>query len=368
MADPRVVNLAHLLVNYCVEVQPGQRVVIQGNHIALPLIRETYRAVLRAGGHPLNWILDEDAGEIMLKEGNDEQLSHLPEPTRLVAEQYDARIGISAPVNTRFLSGVDPKRQALQRRASQPILETFMRRTAEGNFRWVATQFPTFGSAQDAEMSLGDYEGFVYSAMKVDQADPVAEWQKMAARQQRIADWLNKKKKLVAKGANIDLSLTIQGRTFINDDGKFNMPGGEIFTGPVEESVNGWVRFSYPAIFGGREVDGVELFFEQGKIVKATATKGEEYLQSVLNTDRGARYLGEWAIGTNDGIQRFSRNILFDEKIGGTIHMAVGMSYPETGGKNESAVHWDMICDLRDGGEISADGDVFYRGGKFLIK
>jgi aminopeptidase len=367
MADPRIAKLANLLVNYCVELQPGQTVAIQSNHIALPLIRETYRAALKAGAQPWNAMADEEIAEILLKEGNDAQLEYLPELTRIITEQYDARISIAAPINTRYLSGVNPERQALQRRALQPVMQTIMRRTAEGSFRWVITQFPTLAAAQDAEMSLSDYEDFVFNAMRVNEDDPVQAWRTQAARQQQIADWLQDKKQLVAKGANIDMSMSIEGRTFINDDGKFNMPGGEIFTGPVEDSVNGWVRFSYPAIFGGREVDGVELYFEQGKIVKATAKKGEEYLESVLNTDAGARFLGEWAIGTNTGIQKFSRNILFDEKIGGTVHMAVGMSYPETGGKNYSAVHWDMICDMRDGGEISADGEVFYRGGNFLL-
>jgi aminopeptidase len=367
MADSRIENMARLLVQYCVELQPGQTVALQGTALALPLLREVYREALRAGAHPMLEIQDEEIEEILLKEGNDAQLTFIQEPERYRAEKFDARIYAISPVNSRYLSGVNREKQALRRRAYTPLREAFFQRTAAGTFRWVTTAFPTPAAAQDADMSLRDYENFVYGAMKLDSADPVAEWLELYKRQQKICDWLGDKKTLTVKGANVDMTLSIAGRTFINDEGKFNMPGGEIFTGPVEDSVNGWVRFSYPAIYGGNEVNEVELTFEQGKVVKATATKGEEYLQAVLETDTGARYLGEWAIGTNDAIQRFSRNMLFDEKIGGTIHMAIGASYPESGGVNQSAVHWDMLCDMRDGGEIAADGEVFYRGGTFLI-
>ncbi len=247
-------------------------------------------------------------------------------------------------------------------------MATIMRRTAEGEMRWTLTQFPTHAAAQDADMSLSQYTDFVFKALHLDQEDSVSVWKEKSTRQQRLVDWLKGKDKLTIKGENIDLSLSIAGRTFINDDGHYNMPGGEIFTGPVEDSVNGWVRFTYPAIYGGREVSDVELFFEEGRITKATAKKNEEYLLSVLDTDAGARYLGEWAIGTNYGIDRFTRNILFDEKIGGTLHMAVGAGYPETGSVNKSGVHWDMICDLRDGAQIHVDGEKFYEAGNFLVE
>jgi len=242
-----------------------------------------------------------------------------------------------------------------------------MERQATGELRWTLTQYPTHASAQDAEMSLSEYEDFVYTACMVHLDDPVAYWKEKAAEQQRLVDWLKGHDKVEVKGENIDLTLSIKDRVFINADGKKNMPDGEIFTGPVEDSVNGWVRFTYPAIYNSREVDGVELYFENGKVVKATAEKGEDFLNSVLDTDEGARYLGEFAIGTNTGIQKFTRNILFDEKIGGTVHMAVGAGYPDTGSKNESAVHWDMICDMRSGGEIIVDGELFYKDGEFQV-
>nr|MBN1228167.1 aminopeptidase [Anaerolineae bacterium] len=219
----------------------------------------------------------------------------------------------------------------------------------------------------DAEMSLSEYEDFIYGAAMVHLDDPVAYWKQKSAEQQRLIDWLKGKDRVEVKGENVDLTLSIKDRIFINADGKRNFPDGEIYTGPVEDSVNGWVRYTYPAIYNSREVEGVELTFKEGKVEKATATKGEDYLNSVLDTDEGSRYLGEFAIGTSEGIQQFTRNILFDEKIGGTFHMAVGAGYPNTGSKNKSAVHWDMICDMRSDGEIIVDGELFYKDGTFNV-
>jgi len=216
-------------------------------------------------------------------------------------------------------------------------------------------------------MSLNAYTDFVYQATFADQPDPVARWQEVHQTQQRLVDWLSGKQQVTVKGPHVDLSLSIAGRTFINSDGKKNMPSGEIFTGPVEDSANGWVHFTYPAIRGGREVEGVRLEFTDGKVVGATAEKNEDYLISQLDIDEGARYLGEFAIGTNYGIDRFTKSILFDEKIGGTFHIAVGAGYPETGSLNKSSLHWDFICDMRTESEIRVDGELFYQNGRFLL-
>lgn len=367
MIDPRVDRLAHLLVDYCLAVRPGDKIAILSPPAGLPLLKATYREVLRAGGHPYVELHDEELQEILLREGNDEQLQHIPVPTRLVIEEFDGRIGIRAAANTRALSGVDPSRQQLAQGAQGDLRRTFLRRSAAGELRWVGTLYPTAAHAQDADMSLSDFEAFVYRACFVDRDDPAAEWRRMSAAQQGLVDWLAGKQRVEVRGPNAELTLSIAGRTFINSDGRHNMPSGEIFTGPVEESANGWVRFTYPAIQGGREVEGVELTFENGRVVNATAGKNEAYLRTVLDTDAGSRYLGEFAIGTNRGIDRFTKSILFDEKIGGTIHLAVGSGYPETGSRNESAVHWDMICDMRDGGEIWVDGELFYRSGEFVV-
>ena len=367
MPDPRVAQLARVLVNYCVAVQPGQLVSIQGLPAAQPLLKEAYREVLRAGGHPYLLASIDGLEELFYSEASDEQLEHVSKVSEMIANEFDARIVVLSSSNTRNLSKLDPGRQQIWARAHTDIMETTMRRSAAKEMNWVGTMFPTPAYAQDAEMSLEDFEDFVYATTYADTEDPVAEWMVFHEMQQRLVDWLDGKRQVEVKGPHVELSLSIEGRMFENADGRKTMPSGEIFTGPVEDSVNGRVQFSYPAVIQGREIDGVELHFEQGKVVKATADKNEEFLVSVLDADEGARYLGEFAIGTNTKIDRFIKNILFDEKIGGTIHMALGAGYPETGSVNKSAVHMDMICDMREGGQIHVDGELFYDSGDFKI-
>jgi aminopeptidase len=367
MADPRVEKLATVLVRYSTNVQPGDKVSLRGMPEAAPLLLAIYQEVLKAGGHPLVVVDLPGAQEAFFRLASDEQLSFISPVEELIVEQFDALININSDHNTRELSSIDPARQRLRKHATLPLFKTYMRRGAARELKWCRTQYPAAAYAQEADMSLRDYEDFVYAACFCDQEDPVGCWQEMHARQQRLVDWLVGKREVRVVGPNADLTLSVEGRTFVNSDGHINMPSGEIFTGPVEDSAEGWVRFTYPAITGGREVEGIELWFEQGRVVKATAKKNEEYLTQMLDSDPGARRLGEFAIGTNDGIQRFTKNILFDEKIGGSFHMAVGAGYPDTGSKNESAIHWDMICDLRDGGEIYVDGELFYREGEFAV-
>jgi aminopeptidase len=366
--DPRVDKMADVLVNYSTEVRPGQLVQIRVlDPIAQPLALAIYRHVLEAGGNAVITMAPSGADYIFLKHASNEQINWLSPTNMWLIENIDVLISISAPVNTKALSNIDSQRVSQLRRTNQPWLNTYMQRASAGSLHWVTTQYPTQAAAQDAEMSLTEYEDFVYGACMVTEADPVGHWKSIHDEQQRLVDWLKGKERVEVSGENIDLSLSIKDRTFINASGLRNFPDGEIFTGPVEDSVNGWVKFTYPAIYQGREVEGVELRFENGKIVNATATKGEDYLNSILNTDEGARYLGEFAIGTNRGIQKFTRNILFDEKIAGTVHMAVGKGYPDTGSKNDSAHHWDMICDMRSGGEIRVDGALFYQNGEFNV-
>jgi aminopeptidase len=367
MPDPNVEKLAAILVNYSTEVKLGDWVLVRGHIAAMPLIEETLRQVVRAGGNPTLILESDELSEIVLAEANPEQLSWVSPLDEVMAEKVDVRIGIHAASNTRSLTSIDSKRQQLFQSARRKFARRYMERSAAGEHRWVLTNYPCPAFAQEADMSLADYERFVYAATFADQPDPVAAWQAVHDTQQRLVDWLRGKEHVVVRGPHIDLTLSIAGRTFINSDGKRNMPSGEIFTGPVEESVNGWIRFTYPAIRGGREVEGVELGFEDGKVVRASAAKNEEYLISQLDSDSGARYLGEFAIGTNYQIQRFTKSILYDEKIGGTLHVAVGSGYPETGSRNQSAVHWDFICDMRQESEILVDGELFYRNGQFVI-
>jgi aminopeptidase len=367
MADLRIEKLAQTLIDYSVAVRNGDRVFINGSVLAEPLLKEIYTRVLQAGGHPLMMVSLPDTEEIFFCYASEEQIKHVPKPLELVMDTYDVRISVIAESNTRALSNVEPSKIVLRERAQAELMRAFMRRSAAKELRWTVAPFPTNAFAQDAEMSLREYEDFVYSACLPDMDNPVGYWQQFSARQEKIVGWLKGKTDLHIRGPETDLRLSIAGRSFVNCDGHYNMPDGEIFTGPVEDSIEGNVCFSYPAIYRGREVTGVRLWFKRGKVVKASADKNEDFLLQTLDTDAGSRYVGEFAIGTNKGISRFTHEILFDEKIGGSFHMALGAGYPETGSKNESAIHWDMICDLRQDGEILVDNKPFYRMGTFLI-
>lgn len=367
MKDPRMVSLANTLVNYSIRVQPNDWVLVRGDTLAMPLIEEVVRHIYRAGGNPLPMFSTDELQRIMYQEASDEQLQWRSPIEPTILENVNATIAVRATDNTRALTGIDPSRQRVFQLARRDMMEIWMRRAAQKDLRWVVTQYPCPAYAQEADMSLEEYADFVYRATFSDQPDPIQAWQDLHDDQQKYVDWLQGKKEVVVRGPNIDMTLSIEGRTFINSSGRSNMPSGEIFTGPVEDSVNGWVRFTYPAIRNGREVEGVELAFENGKVVQASAKKNEVFLLSQLDSDAGARYLGEFAIGTNYGIQQFTKSILYDEKIGGTLHMAVGAGYPETGSVNKSSVHWDFICDMRQDSEIHVDGELFYKNGQFQI-
>jgi aminopeptidase len=367
MADPRLAKLANVLVHYSLHLRKGDLFRIAGAALAAPLIQEVYREALSVGAHPFVRIALDGLDEIFLKTASEEQLRYVSDLYRAETEQITASLGIWGAWNTRELTQVDPKRIALRREATREIGRRFMERAANEELRWCGTQYPTQAEAQDAEMSLSEYEDFVFGAGMLDREDPVAAWEEVRTKQARIATFLGTCKTLAVRGPDIDLELSVDGRQWVNAAGDKNFPDGEVFTGPVEDSVNGRVRFSFPAIYNGREVVDVELLFEQGKVTHARAAKGEEFLHAMLETDAGARYLGEFAFGTNYNITRFTRNTLFDEKIGGTLHMALGAGYPETGSKNVSGLHWDLIADLRNGAEVAADGQVVYREGKFVI-
>jgi len=368
MNDPRIEKLAGVLVNYSVAVQPGDKVMVQGGTLAAPLLKAVYAKVLQAGGHPFVRVSLPGMEELFFRYASDEQLQHIPEPAKVIYETYDAIISLGGTENTKALSGVDPAKMVTSQRAQTELFKVFMERSTAGELNWVGTLFPTNAHAQDAEMSLDDYEDFVFGACLPDMDDPVGHWKRFSAWQEKIVTWLEGKEHVRVIGPETDLRLNVAGRTFINCDGKNNMPDGEVFTGPVEDSVEGHVNFSYPTIYQGREVEGVQLWFENGRVVKAKADKNEDFLLQMLDIDEGARYVGEFAIGTNKGITRFTRSILFDEKINGSFHMALGRSIPESGGKNESAIHWDMVCDLRDGGEIWVDDQLLYKNGEFVIE
>ena len=373
MADPRVSKFAKVLVEHSARVVPGDRILLEGTTAAEPLLRELYIQILEKGGHPhlmmtLPGLMPFSQEEIYLTYAKDTQLDFVPTFYKLAYEQFEGRIRVHSATNTHGTTNIDPAKLQRHGKALSSITEAQFRRGADGSFKWVTTLFPTDGYAQDANMSLKEYEDFVFGAIHTNEDDPIAFWKTVKDKQQSAVDYMKGKSQIILRGPNVDLTLSVKGRTFMNSFGTFNMPDGEIYTGPVEDSVNGWVKFTYPANYGGTSVEGAELTFSNGRVVTANASKNEDFLLKTIGIDEGSHYLGEFAVGTNFDIQQFTGNILFDEKIGGSFHMALGASYPETGAKNKSAIHWDMICDLRTDSEILVDGELFYKNGQFVFE
>ncbi|MBM3124604.1 MAG: aminopeptidase [Chloroflexi bacterium] len=373
MSDLRLTKLAQLLVRHCVSVRPGDRVGIMPRGSiasALPLQAEIVREVLKSGGQPHPYVIPNLADEfdyIFYSAAADTQLQRPDRVNELVTKEFDCDIVILCETNTRRLSHIDSERQVLWARAQADLTHLYLERAAKRELRWVLTAYPTSAYAQDAEMSLEEYEDFTYSSMLADTDDPISAWEAIARKQKALVEWLGAKKTVQVKGEHVDLSFSIEGRTFISCDGHLNMPDGEIFTGPVEDSVNGWLASTYPAIKYGIDVGQVTFRFENGTIVRADAERNQAHLDKLLATDEGSHRLGEFGIGTNNAIKVFTKNMLFDEKIGGTIHVAAGVGFPETGAKNESAIHWDFLCDMTQGGRITVDGQPFYDSGQFLV-
>lgn len=367
MADPRVTKLAKVLAGYSLELKPGQQLWLRTTPLAQELNLTMYTEAVKAGASVLVQQAIPGSAEAFYRYASEEQLDFVAPVSKMIVDTFEASLVILAEENTRALAGVDPKRLARGRRASGQLSGRIMQRAAEGTHRWCVTLYPTPAQAQDANMSLADYTEFVYAAGMLNEDDPVEFWRNEGKQQLGIVARLERHDEVRLKGANVDLTLSVKDRIFETSDGRYNFPDGEIFTSPIEDSVNGWIRFRYPGIYAGQEVEDIQLWFEHGEVVKEQSAKNGELLTSLLNTDAGARVLGELGIGTNYGITRFSRNMLFDEKMGGTIHLAVGHGFPECGGRNESALHWDMLCDMADS-EIRMDGELLYKDGRFLVE
>ncbi len=382
MRDQRLDKLARILVEYSTKVQAGQIVRISGDPIALPLIEAIYEAALAVGAHPYLKCRPDRMANHFMETATEEQLKFVNPLDEEEIEIIDVSIGIWAETNTKSMSRIDPKRQGMVAMARKPIFKKFLNRAAAAEkpddfpgvkpLRWVGTLYPTEASAQDAEMSLHQYEQFVFNAGFLDHDDPVAQWLKIKERQQKVTDYLNGTKVVQFQtDAGTDLTVNVDGMTWINCCGEANFPDGEVFTGPnlnhPDGGVNGVVKYSFPAVHNGREVHDIELTFEKGKVVDAKASKNQDFLLTMLDLDPGARFLGEIAIGTNYSIVEYSKNTLFDEKIGGTFHGAIGEGYPESGNSNESGLHWDMVCDLRPGGTITVDGEMISKDGQFVF-
>ncbi len=369
--DPRIQRWAKTLVNYCLSIQPGEMLAINATPAAEELIAEVCRETLRAGGHPTVNLTMPSVSEVLLTEGSDEQIGWISPANRATVEHMDARLHIMSETNTRQLSGADPKKQAIQGKAGRELFVKRRERVNPDTDRWCLTLFPTAAYAQDAEMSLHNFTEFVYDACFLNSEDPAERWRELGRQQQFYCDWLKDKQEAHVIGPDTDIRVKFGGRIFRNSDGKRNFPSGEFFTSPLEDTANGHVRFTIPSVVNGHLVSDIRLTFEHGRVVESRAAQGEAYLKDMLASDDGASRLGEFAIGNNFGIQRGIHNILFDEKIGGTIHMALGASYPECGGKNTSQLHWDMICDLREaagGGEVWVDGTLLLKDGALVLK
>jgi aminopeptidase len=343
---------AALLCDWCLEVGPGHQVMVVAGTLAEPLVSALHRAILDRDAWPVLRLSPPGALEDFYAHARERHLSdHAPRAVQEL-QGIDGWVRVDAPANTRALSGVDPALVARVARATAPVLEARMR------LRWCATLWPTAALAQEAGMSLAEYERFVAGTLFLDRPDPAAAWKELSQGQARLVERLTQADEVRIEAEGTDLRLRVGGRTWINSDGRKNMPSGEVFTGPLEDSVAGTVRFTIPSNHRGAQVEDVELRFRDGEVVDARAARGDARLQAALATDPGARRLGELGIGTNIGVDRATGSTLLDEKMAGTVHLALGRSYPETGGVNESAVHWDLICDLRDGGRLSADGEV----------
>lgn len=358
---------AKVLVEYSTDVKKGDLVAIRGEAQAQPLILAVYEEVLKKGGFPVVRTTLDGVNETFYRHASDEQLDFVDPFTEMEYDKLDKIISIGAPFNVKSMAKTSPEKQARRSRATRHLSNKLLNRSAEGSLSWVICDFPTNALAQEAKMSLYEYQEFLLKACYLHFDNPVEKWIEIGKQQDKLVEYMNNVKKIRVVGEKTDITMSTELRIWVNCCGSNNLPDGEVFTSPVEDSVNGEIYFEFPAIYRGNEVNGIHLKFENGKVVNATAEKGEDFFMSMINQDEGARFVGEFAIGTNDMIQEVTGNILFDEKIGGSIHMALGASYPETGGKNESGLHWDLIKNMKNGGQIFADEKLIYENGKFLI-
>ncbi|MGQ9677906.1 MAG: aminopeptidase [bacterium] len=367
MFDPRIEKLARLMVSYSVRLQKGEWAVIHGPANAAPLLKALELEALKVGANVTLRVSIPDASYLLFRHARPEQLQFVA-PTDIVeVEKADALIFVRGGWNMKELSGIEATKMSIFQSARKVLLQRRLEREAAGKLRWVLTNFPTDALAQEASMSLVEYEEFVFNAGLLDKPDPIREWQKICRQQQRLIAKLNRLQTIRIVGPDTDISFGVRGRKWENCDGHNNFPDGEVFTGPEEDKTEGYIRYTFPAIYQGKEVENIRLVFKKGKVVEASADKGEDILRAMIATDEGAKRVGELAFGTNYSIKRFTRDILFDEKIGGTVHIALGTGYPKTGSRNRSVIHWDMVCDTRKNSTVYGDGKPIMKDGRFLI-
>jgi aminopeptidase len=366
MVDERISRLAQLTVEYSLGVKKGDMIGISAPAFSEPLVLELTREIVKAGGHPYTRIYLPRTQELFFKYAQDHQLDYVNPLLLDMVDKIDGYIVILSSSNRKAMANVDPAKQARAAKAQTELQKRFTARLKQG---WYALiPYPSASLAQEGNMGTEEYEEFVYSACLVDKPNPIKLWQKLSKTQAKITEYLNTKNVIRFESEDVNLTAKVTGRTWVNCDGHLNMPDGEVFTSPIEDSVEGTIRFSYPGIFMGKEVEDITLTFENGVVTKATAEKGQDLLDHILGIDEGVKRLGEIAIGTNPGITKFTKNILFDEKLTGTMHCALGNGFEEAGGKNESAIHWDLLADMSKNGKVFADDELFYKNGKFIMK
>jgi aminopeptidase len=367
MADVRLQRMAQVLLHHSIGLRPQDRLAIRAEPVALPLVREVVLEALRSGAFPEVFFDVPELKRLLLREGNNAQLTYIPPSSRLIAQEYETLLDIDSQENTRGLSHIDPTRASLHSRAQKDLIQTMRTRFNEGQLRRSMTLYPTNAYAQDAQMALSEFEDFFYHACFLDEEHPLESWHELSRQQERLVNWLKGKKQVHILGNDVDLTFSIEGRVFLNDDARLNFPGGEFFTGPVEDSAEGFIRFSFPSVQADQVISAIRLRFAHGAVVEAQAGEGQAYLEKMLELDNGAKLLGEFAFGNNPHINQCMKNILFDEKMHKTIHFALGAGFPATGSKNTSMLHWDMIYDLRAGCEVRVDGELFSKDGHFLL-
>ncbi|HHN82161.1 MAG TPA: aminopeptidase [Methanomicrobia archaeon] len=360
-------KLATVMVNYSADVKEGMKVLIAGPTEAEPAMLEIYKEALKAGAHPILYPQSHHAREIFFEYASNKQLDQKDVSIDYLFRNVDRSIQFFAETNTKAFTRIDPSKLTRNQRAYTDTIQAIQEREKKGEYKWALTAYPTDAQAQESSMSLLQYQDFVYNACLFKEDDPIQAWEKISAQQEKICEWLNERDEIRYVGLDTDITFATGGRRWVNCDGHKNFPDGEVFTSPLEDSANGTIRFTYPLIYMGNEIEDVRITFKEGEVVKATAAKGQKLLEEVIAIDEGSRMIGELAIGTNYGVKEFIKHMLFDEKMGGTVHLALGMSPDPTVGNNESTIHLDILKDMKDGGKIYADGELFYENGTFLI-
>lgn len=360
-------KFSRLIADYCVSIKKLDEVAISAGLEAMPFIKTLYREIVKRGGYPHIFIRDEELTETFYRYAPDELLDYLSPIDEYIVKNIDVRISVISSSHTKPLISTPPEKIQRRNQALKKLTEIFFKRDGEGDIRWNVTAYPTYALAQEAGMSILEFREFVEKALKLHYKDPVEMWRRQTEWQENIKQFLDKVNEVRVVGGDTDITFKVDGRIWINDDGTKNMPGGEVFTGPAEDATEGVISFDIPVLWRGMEMTGVKLKFRNGKVVEAYAEKGEEYLKRIISIDEGASIVGELAFGLNYDIKRPIKNILFDEKIGGTMHMALGSAYPSTGGRNISSIHMDMVKNM-EGIKVYADGELIYRDGRFIIE